>query len=74
MIHVKISETYLFLAVFIISILLFFTFFVLASDSSHTEQTYEMTDHHLKTNQTEKVQKHEHIDTNQPAIATTLGR
>ncbi|AKS69345.1 hypothetical protein RN70_07395 [Staphylococcus schleiferi] len=74
MIHVKISEIYLFLAVFIISILLFFTFFVLASDSSHTEQTYEMTDHQLKTNQTEKVQKHEHIDTNQPAIATTLGR
>ena len=47
MIHVKISEIYLFLAVFIISILLFFTFFVLASDSSHTEQTYEMTDHEI---------------------------
>ncbi|MEJ7540849.1 DNA damage-induced cell division inhibitor SosA [Staphylococcus intermedius] len=75
MLHIKYTEIYLFLSVFIISLILFLSFFLLANDASKTEQTYEMTDHQLKSTQTEQQQKYEqkHNHTNeQSVVAVTL--
>lgn len=74
MLHIKSSEVYLFLSVFIISLILFLSFFLLATDASKTEQTYEMTDHQLKTTPTEQQQKYEQRNhTNeQSVVAVTL--
>ncbi|WP_338061507.1 DNA damage-induced cell division inhibitor SosA [Staphylococcus ratti] len=59
MIKAKLNEIYLYVSVFIISIIIFFVFFIMASHDAHTEQTYEMTDHQINTNQTEHMQKYE---------------
>ncbi len=75
MLHIKSSEVYLFLSVFIISLILFLSFFLLATDASKTEQTYEMTDHQLKTTPTEQQQKYEqrrNHTNEQSVVAVTL--
>ncbi|EII2105983.1 DNA damage-induced cell division inhibitor SosA [Staphylococcus pseudintermedius] len=75
MLHIKSSEVYLFLSVFIISLILFLSFFLLATDASKTERTYEMTDHQLKTTPTEQQQKYEqqrNHTNEQSVVAVTL--
>ncbi|ARJ51786.1 DNA damage-induced cell division inhibitor SosA [Staphylococcus lutrae] len=75
MIHIKISEIYLFLSVFILSSILFLSFFLLASESSKTEQTYEMTDHQIRTDHTHQTKTYEQEYNNgkeQSVIAVTL--
>ncbi|MDF0354404.1 hypothetical protein O0M52_06590 [Staphylococcus pseudintermedius] len=75
MLHIKSSEVYLFLSVFIISLILFLSFFLLATDASKTEQTNEMTDHQLKTTPTEQQQKYEqqrNHTNEQSVVAVTL--
>ena len=48
MLQHKMTEIYLFIIVFMASIILFMTFFILTSQNNQTEQTYQMTDHSLK--------------------------
>ncbi|WP_086427853.1 DNA damage-induced cell division inhibitor SosA [Staphylococcus cornubiensis] len=75
MLHIKNSEIYLFLSVFIISLILFLSFFLLATEASKTEQTYEMTDHQLKETQTEQQQTYEqkrNHTNEQSVVAVTL--
>ncbi|EGQ4166452.1 hypothetical protein FOL43_04195 [Staphylococcus pseudintermedius] len=74
MLHIKSSEVYLFLSVFIISLILFLSFFLLATDASKTEQTYEMTDHQLKTTPTEqqKYEQQRNHTNEQSVVAVTL--
>ncbi|WP_338418117.1 DNA damage-induced cell division inhibitor SosA [Staphylococcus chromogenes] len=47
---------------------LFFLFFIMASQTAHTEQTYEMTDHQIKSNSSEQVQKYEQKANDQQSV------
>lgn len=68
MIKTKLNELYLYLSVFIVSMVLFFVFFIMASQTAHTEQTYEMTDHQIKSNSSEQVQKYEQKANDQQSV------
>ena len=54
MIKVKLNEIYLYLSVFVVSMIIFFVFFIMTSQTAHTEQTYEMTDHKITTEHKEQ--------------------
>ncbi|MCS4485363.1 DNA damage-induced cell division inhibitor SosA [Staphylococcus americanisciuri] len=70
MVQHKFFELYLFIIVFLASVVLFFTFFIMVSQNNNTEQTYEMTDHSLKnTEQTSPSQQDE-----QSVFALTLSK
>lgn len=68
MIKIKLNELYLYLSVFIASMVLFFVFFIMASQTAYTEQTYEMTDHQIKSNSSEQVQKYEQKANDQQSV------
>ncbi|MDO5374863.1 DNA damage-induced cell division inhibitor SosA [Staphylococcus rostri] len=70
MVQHKFSELYLFIIVFSASVVLFLTFFIMASQNNQTEQTYEMTDHSLKN--TEQVTPHNSNE--QSVFAVTLSK
>ena len=73
MIKVKLNEIYLYLSVFIASVILFFVFFIMASQTGNTEQTYEMTDHQINSKQSEHVQKYEQkANDSQSVLAVSL--
>lgn len=69
MIQRKYSEMVLFLMVFLASVVLFFTFFMV-SHNGQTEQTYEMTDHTLKNS--EQYESAPHQSNEESVFAITL--
>ncbi|UXR70883.1 DNA damage-induced cell division inhibitor SosA [Staphylococcus sp. IVB6240] len=70
MIQRKYSEMVLFLMVFLASVVLFFTFFIMISHNGQTEQTYEMTDHTLKNS--EQYESAPHQSNEDSVFAITL--
>ncbi|KIX89733.1 hypothetical protein TP70_11270 [Staphylococcus microti] len=70
MIQHKMTEIYLFIIVFVASIILFMAFFILTSQNNQTEQTYQMTDHSLKN--TEQTVPHHNDE--QSMFAITLSK
>lgn len=74
MIKVKLNEIYLYLSVFVVSMIIFFVFFIMTSQTAHTEQMYEMTDHQINSNQTEHVQKYEQKSNDQQSVLAVTVR
>ncbi|WP_258007257.1 DNA damage-induced cell division inhibitor SosA [Staphylococcus sp. 17KM0847] len=70
MLQHKLSDLHLFLIVFIASVLVFLTFFILASQNEQSEQTYEMTDHSLQDNN--QIIKEKDMNREQSVFAITL--
>lgn len=74
MMKVKLNEIYLYVSVFVASMIIFFVFFIMTSQTAHTEQTYEMTDHQINSDQTEHVQKYEQKSKDQQNVLAVTVR